>query len=52
MAPKLRIYLCKLQDELNNNLKEAVKMAKEVKKSCIIHLWYQGRWRYASSFLP
>ena len=31
MAPKLRIYLCKLQDELNNNLKEAVKMAKEIK---------------------
>ena len=36
MAPKLRIYLCKLQDELNNNLKEAVnKMAKEVKKSVL-----------------
>ena len=35
MAPKSHIYLCKLQDELNNNLKEAVKMAKEVKKSVL-----------------
>ena len=35
MDKKLRIYLCKLQNELNNNLKEAVKMAKEVRKSVL-----------------
>ena len=35
MDKKLRIYLYKLQNELNNNLKEAVKMAIEVKKSVL-----------------